>query len=98
MKHRRRTTRRRRVNTLFQLKPDPRELPLYGVTEASAYVGIARGTLRHWLASPTTGAPIIETPRDGTDLSFYNLLEAHVLRVAVERNVKLPRLRDAVAK
>ena len=98
MKRRRRTRRSRKVSTLFQLKHDPRDLPLYGVTEAAAYVGVPRGTLRHWLQPPTIGRAIIETPNSGTDLSFYNLLEAHILRVATERRVKLPRVRLTVEK
>src|SRR5690242_19739507 len=41
MSRSRRTIRsRKRVSTLFQLKRDPRDVPLYGVTEAALYVGV----------------------------------------------------------
>jgi uncharacterized protein (DUF433 family) len=80
------------------MKADARETPRYGVREAAAYVGVARSTLRHWLAQPAKGAPIIQTPDSNKELSFYNLLEAHVLLVAVERDVKLERLRVMVDK
>jgi len=100
MERPRRKTRRRRVSrtTLFQLRSDPRDTPIYGVTEAAAYVGVARSTLRHWLATPRNGDPIIQTPTGSTELSFYNLLEAHILRVATERRVRLPRVRMTVEK
>lgn len=74
---------------------DPRETPLYSVTEAAAHVGVPRGTLRHWLRLPPTGRAIIETP-NGEELSFYNLLEAHMLRVAIDRDVPLKKLRLTV--
>lgn len=87
---------RRRVQIKLRFHADPRETPMYGVREAADYVGVARSTLRHWLAKTTHGDPIIQTPDGGTSLSFSNLLEAHVLRVAVERNVRLERLRVTV--
>jgi uncharacterized protein (DUF433 family) len=80
---------------LVQLHDDPRDTPIYSVMEASYHVGVPRGTLRHWLKAPTNGRAIIETPA-GDELSFYNLLEAHVLRVAIERKVLLPKLRQTV--
>lgn len=91
------TRRSRRLNrTLFQLASDPRETPIYSVLEAAAYVGVPRSTLRHWLARPTKGIPIIQTPDASGKLSFYNLMEAHVLRATIERNVPLIRIRRAV--
>jgi uncharacterized protein (DUF433 family) len=90
---------RRRVLTqppLIRLDSDPREAPIYGVREAADYVGVPRSTLRHWLATPKHGVAVILTPDGANDLSFYNLLEAHILRVAIERHVTLPRIRIAV--
>lgn len=87
---------RRAMNTLFSMHPDPRDLPMYPVREAAEYVGVPRGTLRHWLKQPAKGRALIETPSGSDDLSFFNLIEAHILRVATERDVPLNRLRRVV--
>ncbi len=90
-------SRKRRVRQeRFNIDIDPRDLPRYAVREAADYVGVSRGGLRHWLKPPATGRAVIETPEGGPTLSFYNLMEAHVLRVATERNVPLRRIRTAV--
>lgn len=83
---------------LFQLEPDRRDTPLYSVQRAAAYLGIARGTLRHWLKATGTTRAIIEADPDSGLLSFYNLIEAHILRVAIERRVTLQKLRLAVER
>lgn len=82
--------------TLFRLDADPRETPIYSVLEAAAYVGVPRSTLRHWLAKPSKGRAIIEMPPGAGKLSFYNLMEAHILRAITNRDVPLVRLRKAV--
>jgi uncharacterized protein (DUF433 family) len=84
------------TGTLFPLHRDPRETPIYSVAEAAAYVGVARGTLRHWIKPPTNGGrAVIEVSTEG-QLSFYNLLEAHVLRVVTKRTTWLRRVRLGV--
>lgn len=80
--------------SLFHLSSDPRDTPIYTVVDVAAYVGIPRSTLRHWIKSPKNGRALIEIS-DGK-LSFYNLLEAHVLSVVLRRKAWLRRVRLAV--
>jgi uncharacterized protein (DUF433 family) len=67
---------------------DLRDVPSYGIPEAAHYLGIAEETLRSWTLGrkyPTAGGmktskPLIVPANARTDtLSFYNLIEAHVL-------------------
>lgn len=87
-------------------KRDLREMPAYGINEASHYLGIPNATLRSWVLGrhyPTGGGkrffkPIIELPdKEQRLLSFGNLVEVHVLD-AIRRahGVALWRVRKAV--
>lgn len=85
---------------------DPRELPAYGIAEASHYLRIPVATLRSWVRGrhyPTEAGrkyfrPVLSLPdRDLGSLSFVNLVEAHVLD-AIRRKyrIPLPKVRSAV--
>jgi uncharacterized protein (DUF433 family) len=85
---------------------DPRELPIYGLTEAARYLGLSPTTLRSWVAGrpyPRSGGkgffePLINRP-DPSDprLSFTNLVEAHVLRaLRVKHEVPMSEIRNAL--
>jgi uncharacterized protein (DUF433 family) len=84
-----------KTGALFALRDDPRETPIYTVREAADYLDVPRSTLRHWIKAPKNGRAIIEVDSGGL-LSFYNLLEAHVLRVALQRKAWLRRVRTGV--
>jgi uncharacterized protein (DUF433 family) len=85
---------------------DPRELPAYGVTEAAHYLGIPLATLRSWVCGryyPTEGGkrffrPVIELPSKAQpSLSFFNLVEAHVLdAIRREHSIALGKVRTAI--
>ena len=86
---------------------DPRELPAYSMAEAARYVELAPATLRSWVAgreypkSDGTVAffePIIQRPDPSrTQLSFWNLVEAHVLRaLRIKHNVSIKAVRFAL--
>ncbi|ODS99104.1 MAG: hypothetical protein ABS56_02675 [Lautropia sp. SCN 69-89] len=86
---------------------DIRNQPAYGLTEAARYLRLPAATLRTWLvgrAYPRGGEqatfhPLI-TPanRQPLLLSFYNLIEAHVLRaLRTEHGVALNELRKAIS-
>lgn len=87
-------------------RPDPREVPAYGLAEAAYYLGIPAATLRTWVAGRTyptaKGAklfrPIIEpADRKMLRLSFINLVEAHVLSaLRRDHQVQLPKIRQAI--
>jgi len=86
---------------------DPREIPNYGMSEASLYLRIPVATLRSWIKGRAytlkSGRkkffkPLIALPNEKRPyLSFANLVEAHVLN-AIRRNynVKLYKVRKAL--
>jgi uncharacterized protein (DUF433 family) len=86
---------------------DPREIPNYGISEASLYLRIPVATLRSWVKGRPyklkSGRreyfkPLIALPNENRPyLSFANLVEAHVLN-AIRRNynVKLYKVRKAL--
>jgi uncharacterized protein (DUF433 family) len=69
---------------------DPRDLPLYRLTEAAHYLRVPVSTLRGWLTGwdyrtrrgTRRAAPLIRSPGEAEPerlLSFYNLVESHIL-------------------
>jgi uncharacterized protein (DUF433 family) len=85
---------------------DRRELPQYSVAEVALYLHIPEKTLRSWLfGRPYTAGgqtvmfkPLI-APADptGNRLSFYNLVEAHILKSTRERDeVPMHEIRAAL--
>lgn len=86
---------------------DPRSNPAYSVTEAARYLKVASATLRSWVVGrPYPKAdgighfrPLIHPPsRQPPLLSFWNLIEAHVLRsLRTEHGVSLKDVRKAIA-
>jgi uncharacterized protein (DUF433 family) len=86
---------------------DIRNQAAYGPAEAARYLRLPSATLRTWLvgrAYPKGGelakfAPLIRPAhQQPLQLSFFNLIEAHVLRaLRTEHGVALPELRKAIA-
>lgn len=86
---------------------DLRSQPAYSLAEAARYVKVASATLRSWvLGRPYPKAdgvghfrPLIHPPkRQPPQLSFWNLIEAHVLRsLRTEHGVSLGDVRTAIA-
>lgn len=79
---------------------DPRSLPAYGIAEASHYLRIPTATLRSWTSRrPYRTEPnrthfnaLITLPDpDLGSLSFFNLVEAHILH-AVEEAQRFPKI------
>ena len=85
---------------------DPREIPTYTLTDAARYLRISPDTLRRWVKgyefSTKSGAsfskPLIEISGDGfSQLSFYNLVEAHILSALRRKhNITMPKVRHAL--
>jgi uncharacterized protein (DUF433 family) len=86
---------------------DPREIPAYGVPEASHYLSIPLATLRSWVVGryyqTTKGKarfkPVILVPewKASPQLTFINLVEAHVLDgIRRQHKVPLPKVRNAL--
>jgi len=86
---------------------DPRDQPAYSVIEAARYVKLPVATLRSWVAGrpyPRASGvahfqPLIRPPlRMPPVLSFWNLVEVHVLRaLRTEHGVSLGDMRRAIA-
>lgn len=86
---------------------DPREFPLYGLTDAARYLKVNIKTLRSWvygrnytLRDGTTKwwPPVIQLPdANKPQLSFYNLVEVHVL-LGIRRihNIQFYKVRNTL--
>jgi uncharacterized protein (DUF433 family) len=91
---------------LARLRGDVREFPRYSISEAALYARIPATTLHAWTRgqSYTTARgrhraflPLIElVDQENKLLSFYNLVEAHVLRSTTEAGVPLRNVRKAL--
>lgn len=85
---------------------DPRDIPTYPIFEAARYLLIPEGTLRSWLLGrhyqvkgiKKFSKPVIDLPNpDIKQLSFTNLVEAHVLRVIrSEHQIALDKVKSAL--
>ncbi len=86
---------------------DVRDFPRYSIPEAAFYVRIPANTLRAWTIGQDyvthtgvhrTFKPLIElADKRNKLLSFYNLVEAHILRFTTEqRNVPFKNVRKAL--
>jgi len=82
---------------------DPREVPLYWLSEVALYTGVAAGTLKYWTQHTKQHPPLIRPPADPLQqrhselrLSFSNLLEAHILCATKERKIPLARVRKGL--
>ncbi|WP_211176427.1 hypothetical protein [Brasilonema sp. UFV-L1] len=87
-------------------KLDLRNIPSYSISEAARYLLIPVGTLRSWLHGrfyPSSEGkrffqPLISLPSPKIpQLSFTNLLEAHILRVIrKDHQIRLDKVRTAL--
>lgn len=85
---------------------DPRNIPTYPIFEAARYLLIPEVTLRSWVCGrtyQTKGSkkffkPLIELPdSENRQLSFTNLVEAHVLRaIRLDHRISLDKVRNAL--
>jgi uncharacterized protein (DUF433 family) len=85
---------------------DPRSIPAYTVAEAARCVRVPSATLRSWTVGRHYKTqegkkffPPLITPADskGVVLSFWNLIEAHVLRAfRTQHGVAIPQVRSAL--
>ncbi len=77
---------------------DPRELPNYSIAEVASYLGMPPSTVRAWAKGMgETFRPVITMPDpDANLLSFFNLVEVHVLAALREKGPRLPDIRRAI--
>lgn len=87
-------------------RTDIRSQPAYALAEAARYVKVAPATLRAWIVGrdyPKGGGTVHSNPlfrpakNSPPTLSFWNLIEAHVLRsLRTDHGVKMDALRKAI--
>lgn len=99
-------TRKRKTIDIYRGR-DPREIPTYGIREASHLLKIPPATLKSWIRGrkyPTERfgtrefQPLIMLPDQSLPLlSFVNLVEAHILdAVRYKDKIPLPSVRSAI--
>jgi uncharacterized protein (DUF433 family) len=91
---------------LTRIRGDVRDFPRYSISEAAFYARIPTTTLHAWTRGQDyttaqglhrTFRPLIElADEENKFLSFYNLVEAHVLRSTTEAGVPLRNVRRAL--
>jgi len=73
-------------------------MPAYTIAEAARYLSVPEPTVRYWSNGRGNCLPLIDVPENTpTLLSFFNLVELHVL-AAIRRKhtVSMPKVRAAV--
>ncbi len=85
---------------------DPRDIPLYSIPEAAGYIHLAPATLKTWVHGrkymrvdgEAFSPPLIKQSNPDSDLiSFWNLVEAYVLRtLRVKHGVGMQAVRNAL--
>jgi uncharacterized protein (DUF433 family) len=83
---------------------DRREKPIYTVEEAAHYLAIPASTLSTWAlgreksATEESYPPTLEhVDRYRRQLSFFDLVEAHILRATTEKRLPLRRVKQGLA-
>lgn len=88
-------TRNKRITDIYGGN-DPRAMPAYPLVEAGHYLGIRPTTLGSWFRED---GGIVAADRDGQQISFWNLIEAFVLKGLREQHtLSMQRIRVAVAE
>lgn len=87
-----------------RINDDRRTRPVYSIEEAAGYLRIPINTLRAWaVGRPKQRGrghyhPVLQFVDQETHrLSFYDLVEAHILRAAVDQKVRLQQLKRGLA-
>jgi uncharacterized protein (DUF433 family)/rhodanese-related sulfurtransferase len=84
---------------------DQREKPAYSVEEAAGYLGIPVNTLYAWTLGrrkPNSQCEYYPSVLEFVDrrtqrLSFFDLVEAHILRAAVDKEIPLKQIKRGLA-
>ncbi|MBK9522886.1 MAG: DUF433 domain-containing protein [Rhodocyclaceae bacterium] len=79
-------------------RSDPREAPNYTIPEAAGFLGMRTATLRYWVTGRANlPGVIIAADQKNSRLSFFNLVEAHVLgSLRRDHRITFPRIRRAI--
>jgi uncharacterized protein (DUF433 family) len=82
---------------------DPREVPMYWLSEVALFTGVPASTLKRWIGQISSSKALIQPPPDqlqqrGSEarLSFSNLLEAHILDATRKHHIHIARIRKGL--
>lgn len=91
---------------LVRVKGDVRDFPRYSIAEAAFYIRVPASTLKAWTRGQnyvtakgvhrTFDQVIALADPENKLLSFYNLVEAHILRSTTEKGVPLKNVRKSL--
>jgi uncharacterized protein (DUF433 family) len=78
---------------------DPRNLPLFTISEAAKYLGLSYTTLRSWVRPDTGKALVYSFTKEGNyaSIPFVGFAEAFVLAAAKRHGLKPRNIRQGVA-
>jgi uncharacterized protein (DUF433 family) len=89
-----------RSTTDINAGQDPRNVPIYSISDVAHHLRLPRSTVQAWVKSRGGSAPFrrVIMPDDarGARLSFRNLVEIHVLSALRQYDIPLPRIRGAL--
>lgn len=79
---------------------DPREVPIYWLSEVALFTGVPESTVKRWTGQIAGYRPLIAPPPDEMQqrnreqrLSFANLLEVHILDATRKQDIGLEQIR-----
>ena len=82
---------------------DPREVPMYWLSDVALFTGVPASTIKRWTGQIASARPILVPPPDELQqhdrelrLSFANLLEAHILDALRKEDVPIARIRKGL--
>jgi uncharacterized protein (DUF433 family) len=98
MKWRKMKTTRLKIEDMATL--DPREVPMYWLSEVALFTGVPASTVKRWTGQISGCKPLIIPPPDELQqqahelrLSFANLLEAHILDATRKHDIPINQIR-----
>lgn len=84
-------------------KLDPREVPMYWLSDVALFTGVPESTLKRWIGQIASSKALINPPPDEFQqnprearLSFANLIEAHILDATRRREIPIARVRSGL--
>jgi uncharacterized protein (DUF433 family) len=79
---------------------DPREVPMYWLSDVALFTGVPASTVKRWIGQISSAKALIQPPPDELQqrlgearLSFANLLETHVLDATRKHDIPMARIR-----
>ncbi len=80
------------------IRKDIKEMPAYTVLEAAHYLSVPQATVRYWSTGQGDYPPVIDiAQKSPAVLSFYNLIELHVLAATRRQHeVSMRKVKEAI--